>query len=395
VLTVPVTYALGLRTVGERAALIGAGLLAVAPFHVYFSSEARAYALAAFLVTASTLALVDALESSRRRSWIVFAVATAAAVYTHYTTILVLAAQAGWVLWRRPARRRALLAALAGAVALYLPWLPSVESKPNLEGVAYFYPFTPREIARDLLSALPGRPLASLGEVPGHVWVGVFLAAIALAALRFGRELAAPARACATFLALLALATPLGLAAYSVVSTHIFAPRNLIASLPAFCLLVGALVASAGRRWSAALTVTLVAVFAVATLRSYGDDTRRPPWKETAAYVDAAARPRDPVVSGGLSPFRDPTGGDWYVDSLAIYLKRPHPLYPIPRPQAGWRRFAGARRLFVVIHQLSLSPARHATPRPGPSFRLVGVRTFPGAAGISVFTYAGTHPRTR
>ena len=47
---VPAAYALGVRTVGRTAALIGAALLALSPFAVFYSTEARAYTLATLFV---------------------------------------------------------------------------------------------------------------------------------------------------------------------------------------------------------------------------------------------------------------------------------------------------------------------------------------------------------
>ena len=69
---IPLVYALGTRTVGERAALAGAALAALSPLAVFFSAEARAYMLTAVLVYASTLALLNALEGRGRGWWAVF-----------------------------------------------------------------------------------------------------------------------------------------------------------------------------------------------------------------------------------------------------------------------------------------------------------------------------------
>ena len=68
-------------------------LTALSPFMIYYSAEARAYGLLMFFVAGSTLSLLLALDTGRRRWWIVYAICAAAAFYTHYTCLFVLAVQ--------------------------------------------------------------------------------------------------------------------------------------------------------------------------------------------------------------------------------------------------------------------------------------------------------------
>jgi mannosyltransferase len=64
-LTIPMVYLLGRRVADERVGLVGALILAVSPFHVRFSQEARMYAvltLSAALVLYAFVALLDRAE---------------------------------------------------------------------------------------------------------------------------------------------------------------------------------------------------------------------------------------------------------------------------------------------------------------------------------------------
>src|SRR6266536_2507679 len=98
-LTVPVTYAIGKRTVGRAAGLIGAALLAVSPYAVFYGSEARAYALTGLLVAVATLLLLVALERDRWPWWVAFGASLAAAMYAHYVAAFPLLALVAWALW--------------------------------------------------------------------------------------------------------------------------------------------------------------------------------------------------------------------------------------------------------------------------------------------------------
>ena len=134
ILTIPVVFAIGDRTIGRRAALIAAALVALSPILIWYSIELRAYALAILLSSASTLALLIAIERARLVWWCAYAILVAAAAYTHYTVIYVLAAQLLWVLAFRPQARKPALLATAAAAVLFLPWVGELHSDPDAPG---------------------------------------------------------------------------------------------------------------------------------------------------------------------------------------------------------------------------------------------------------------------
>lgn len=135
---VAVTVALGRGLRLRREAALLAGLfVAVNPALVYYSQEARMYALFGLLGVLSTWLL---LRWAQRGGWglaVAFTLVTAAGLYTHYFYPFVIAAQGVMALllgldrkrpfplhlpWQRLLRRGLLL--LAAALLLYLPWLP-------------------------------------------------------------------------------------------------------------------------------------------------------------------------------------------------------------------------------------------------------------------------------
>src|SRR5437763_12995814 len=71
--TIPLIYTLGVRTVGRRAAPLASALTALSPFMIYYSAEARAYGLLMFLLAGSTLSMLLAIDSGRRRWWVLYA----------------------------------------------------------------------------------------------------------------------------------------------------------------------------------------------------------------------------------------------------------------------------------------------------------------------------------
>ena len=90
-LTIAALWQLGRLAGGERCGLVTAFLLAVSPVHVWFSQEARAYALYFCLAVATIWLFYRAWASDRPRDWALYVVAAVLAAYTHYYSALLVA----------------------------------------------------------------------------------------------------------------------------------------------------------------------------------------------------------------------------------------------------------------------------------------------------------------
>ncbi len=87
-----VGYLLLRRYFSFPTAVLGALLMAVNPFAIAYSQDARAYALAMLLGMLSVLLFIQAVESRRWLTWLGFDLVSVAAVYAHFLSVLVLAA---------------------------------------------------------------------------------------------------------------------------------------------------------------------------------------------------------------------------------------------------------------------------------------------------------------
>jgi 4-amino-4-deoxy-L-arabinose transferase-like glycosyltransferase len=163
-LTVPLIAWLGTWLFDHPTGLLAAGLVAVGPFHLHYSQEARMYTLAATLALLSSAFLVRSLAGNRRRDWVAYWLSSLAAIYTHYYAFMVLVAQAVFVgVWAITQGRRATRAgsppapavaglltvplrstphryvmcqlALAGA---YLPWVPFLIDHYRQQTLSYW-----------------------------------------------------------------------------------------------------------------------------------------------------------------------------------------------------------------------------------------------------------------
>src|SRR3954454_23914778 len=104
--TVPLAYLAAKTLATRRVGLVVAALAAVNPLLVWFSQEARAYALLVLLTTAGLAAFARVLERPAGRALAAWAPLSALALAAHYFALFVVAPQVVWLGWRL--RRRAL-----------------------------------------------------------------------------------------------------------------------------------------------------------------------------------------------------------------------------------------------------------------------------------------------
>jgi 4-amino-4-deoxy-L-arabinose transferase-like glycosyltransferase len=120
----PAVVAAGALRFGRSAGLWAGALAALAPLHVYYSQEARAYALLTLALLLAYFALWRALERGTRGAWALFSVASLLALLTHYLAAFALVPTGLAALaWPGRGRLRGWLLALAAAASPVAGWL--------------------------------------------------------------------------------------------------------------------------------------------------------------------------------------------------------------------------------------------------------------------------------
>src|SRR5690606_29296999 len=118
VATVPIACLLGTELRDRRAGLLAAALVAVNPMLLWYSQEARAYALVVLLCAVSLLYCARLLRRGGRGDAIGWGRAAGLALATHYFALFPVLAEAAILLRRRRRESRAgfLLVAAFGAL---------------------------------------------------------------------------------------------------------------------------------------------------------------------------------------------------------------------------------------------------------------------------------------
>jgi mannosyltransferase len=369
--TVPVAYLLGAELRGRGAGIAAAALVSVNPMLLWYSQEARGYALFVLLTTVAALYFVRSLDGGRQRDFAFWGIASGLALATHYFAVFPIAAEGAWLLYRRRREAARGLAIVAGFGLLLAPlaihqmsyghaeWIGNHSLGHRLweTGVTFAVGETGDIIAR------PERPL--LGLAP----VALIVAALALLALRGdGRERRGAGRMLA--IASVTVAIPLALGLLAPSKDYLLARNLLPALVPLLAAVAIAVTLRGAPRRGAILGAALVAYsLGFSVWASVSPGLQRPDWDAVAAKLGEPSTPRAMAtwtlgeaslryyLSTGSFQVLPSDGYDWLVGEVDFVSDGPAPplaarLLPGFR-QVGYER---AGRLYI---------RRYETPGPG------------------------------
>jgi hypothetical protein len=334
---------------------------------IYYSVEARAYGVMMALLLGSTLSMLLAVQTGRRRWWVLYAACSWSAFLSHYTCAFVLAAQLLWVLWAHPGSRRPAVIANVGAALAVLPWLPGLIqdlTSPTLKILSVLSPFNPGEVGRILGHWSVGYPYTfsetGLSSLPAAVGLGLLgfsvLVAVAggLSQLR-GASVGARLRTLDRRVLLtgsLAVATPVCEAVASLTGNHLFGVRNLAASWPYLAMVFALLLTVSGRRVRVLACALAILGFAWSATKMLSANFDRPDYDSAIGYIEHAARPGDVVVdeTGALSPGP--------LTAVDVLLHRPLTVVRAAAPAERGHPFTFFDRMVTVDQALRTAIAR-------------------------------------
>jgi mannosyltransferase len=308
-------YWLGVMTGGRVAGLLAAIFLALSVFHIWFSQEARTYALLALAATMFAAACFHFAQSPSVRRSIWVTLAGLALVYSHpFGTLYWLAiglAMSVTALCRRETSRRTVEIWLASNVVIavgFAPWAWLLLQRATILATNGFwipYP-TPLFVLRQLGALVSGRLLGV-----------VLIAGIALALFwERGARLARQPGPLSVFLiwALLPIFVAI---TWSVFFTPVFKSRYVIGSLPAFIVAAAYGFSRPAKGWVGVAAVCAASglVLIVQLIRYDPYAPRKGDWRSAASVLTKRAQPSDCLV---IVP-------SWLIVPLSYYYRKETP----------------------------------------------------------------------
>lgn len=300
---------------GPRGGLIAALLLALNPFHIWFSRDASFYALVALSSVGTLYFFLRLLRAPRMRLWVGLTLFTSLGICTHYFAFampLVGLVYLVLTLRRNHALVRPWLLAQVIAFLPLVPWYIFVIWR----GVFYFGsaalgPPAPIEI----IDTLWNLSIGYTGDVTPVVVLSLaaFWSMLALGLASLLRQ--KPAWG---LLLVLWLALPLTATYLMSLRLPMYVDRYLMPTFPAFMLIVTAGLVALGRRWDVRVLVILVAASVLGTIRIYYDPAYdKEDWRGAAQYIEQNEQAGDlimPLLYQSLTPLR----GQYYHGRLPI-----------------------------------------------------------------------------
>jgi uncharacterized membrane protein len=388
VATVPVAYLLGAELRGRRAGIVAAALVAVNPMLLWYSQEARGYALLALFTAVAALYFVRALRpagdvpgvedaygpvtpgTSRggRRDLTLWGVFSALALATHYFAIFPIALEAVWLLHRRGRR------ALAGLWILVLTGLALVPLLVHQTSLGHAEWIGDRSLGHRIWEAGVTFVIGETGDIvsrpetllPALVPLLAVLAGLVLLGARGDRE---ERRAGGWMLAVAAatVLVPLALALIVPGRDYVIA-RNLLPALVPLLVAVaiGATVRGARRAGAVVASVLVAYSLGFCIWVSFSPALQRPDWDAMAACLGEPEAPRAMVLwtlgeaslryylSTGSIQVLPGDGYSWNVHEIDFISDGPAPPAPAGMLGPRFRQTAYERvgRLYLRRYEL-------------------------------------------
>jgi mannosyltransferase len=308
---IPVLYACGAELVSRRAGLVAALFVAVSPFMVWYSQEAREYMLLTLLSAGSLLFYARAWRTGSRRDLIWWGVISALALLTQYFAGFLVLGEGLVLIWRL--RSRASVIALALQAVVLAPFVPHVV--PQLRVPATF--ITDQPLLLRIKQVPVTFALNTLYKGPLVEWglVGAGVAAAAVIGLLLvgaeDRELHGAGLAVIPAAAVLLIPLATALAGHDD-----YLARGLIPAWPPLAVVFAA--ACTTRRApvaGAALGAVIVGLFVWSGIRIDTDQVfQRPDWRGVAAALG-------PRTTGSDARAIVAYPGDFATGPLSLYLR--------------------------------------------------------------------------
>ncbi len=291
-----IIYVVAKRVLNVPIARLSALLMAILPFQIAYSQEARMYTLFLMLSLLSVYFLIRALETKQSYSWILYALSTALLFYTHYYAIFTLGFIALFLLLQFKHHRYQWKKWLAWHGVLFLLILPLLLISRSLDNLGFIQAPGAQELSVLFTSIgiIPTAALFRIGIADITLNIGLvitlFLSSVGIVHLtkKYPRSTLA--------LCLLWFLVPLaGAVAFSHLFFPIFVNRYLITiSSPLYLLMAAGVHSFAKKYVRVLLLVLLLGLGLLGTWQYYHE--QKDQWNALAQYLENKSTSHDIIV---------------------------------------------------------------------------------------------------
>jgi len=336
ILSIPLLYLIVKDLFGNLPALISALMLALSPFHVYYSQEARMYSILTFFVLlsiffmAKMLCIGEEIKLTKKTIFysIGYVISTVAALYCHNVALLLPLAQNLFfiIFWNRhrPFFKFWTLSLLI-IITLWAPWTSFFFEQSSSVGKSFYTPQLTLESIFNLFATFNNGPtywlfnwidVGNFSLIHGRLVLVtiIFFSLLFLAGIIYGRR-----NPRSLVLLLLISFVPIGTQLLISLKHSILATQTLIWASGPYIVLIALGISSIKRKWVFALTIVLISVLNSASLYKYYAEFKKERWDLAAEYVSQNSGKEDLVLFSsalGQIPF------EYYFDRYNLMLEK-------------------------------------------------------------------------
>lgn len=314
-LMIPMVYLAGKALYDETAGIFGAAFTTVAPLAVWYSQEARMYALFMLLTTVTIWAQARVLRTGRDRYWIMWASASAAMIWTQWFSSFAIGTEILVFLWAANSHRRIGLPArrLMGRLSMSvlfvtivcapgLPLLFTQFSYNQTSGLGLSGPapsalnsVSPYGIFNNLVWALWGYHSNGVVAHAVAIWPVGLLGLLILLGRRRSR-----ANGMLVAIVVVPMTIVFGLSLLATKSRSLFEIRYFIEAVPAVLLLLAGAITtmapSRATRRASVLGITLLLVVGLVLQQTDSANPRLYGYQWAFSQINIAAKPGDVIL---------------------------------------------------------------------------------------------------
>ncbi|MFB3895691.1 MAG: glycosyltransferase family 39 protein [bacterium] len=350
IITIAVMFAVGCRLFNSRIGLFGALLLAISSYHIFYSQEARAYALQTLLILSVVYFFYRAGEEHKIRFWIFYSFISILAIYLQVFSIFSIIALDIYVLIQLcfSHKRVQLIPWLISQIAILIFCLPYliyiIQPSIYAERLAWIPKPGLQDIANMVALFSCGRIFWVVPEYLRRFIAVLYLFPVLLSCISFNDANRKPSviidRSSGTMLTWSLFIIPIILFYTISFKRPIFvADRYLIITLPFFYLLAAyGITKLEHRALKYIITGILVCGMLIGLYAHYHNPTKIR-WSQIARVIEQNRQQTDLVL---IHPYYQAT-------SLSYYLKEPVSLDSIDDIDRIWEITNGHPRTWLII----------------------------------------------
>ena len=310
------------RTFGTKPALIATLLMTLSPMLIRYGQEMRMYTMAVAIIFGATYVLQLAIDTKKRRYWIIYGILMALGMWTHYFVALIWLAHLAYLIYvyRKKIFQKNIIISYALAVVLYLPWIPSFLSQTSTVQQGFWIGAPSIATVTDYFT----NSFLYLNSADIAGWLLILTVVIAFCFVSLVRRLGKKL----SLLHFMAFLPPILLILLSMPPfTPMFVDRYIIYSMICLSLIVGIglTVVKFKSRIVAPIIMTLlfvgtsvIGIFNVYEFGNYNKTTHgKSDAKALFESVAAISQPGEPIISNS----------EWLYYDLSFYGTPEHPVY--------------------------------------------------------------------